>query len=147
MNNIIEERNILLHAEADSWEEALKVSGRLLLESGYILPEYIDKTIETVKKMGPYIVIGPGLALAHSRPDNSVLKTGISLITLKKSLDFGSDLGPVNVVITLAAKDSNSHIDKLQVIAGLFSNEEKMSLICKAEDAKQVADMFNTYEE
>lgn len=144
---IIEERNIKLQAHAENWEEALRISGGLLVDSGYIEEKYVEMTIDTVKEMGPYIVIGPGLALAHSRPDESVLKTGISLITLDEAIDFGSELGPVRVVITLAAKDSNTHIDKLQVIAGILSNEENMEKVCGEKDAAVVAEMFNTYQE
>ena len=84
---VIEERNIKLQAHAENWEEALKISGSLLVDSGYIEEKYVEMTIDTVKEMGPYIVIGPGLALAHSRPDASVLKTGISLITLDEAIN------------------------------------------------------------
>ena len=146
MEPIIETKNIRLQVHADNWEEALWLSGGLLLDSGYITKEYIQMTIDTVKEMGPYIVIGPGLALGHSRPDPSVLRTGLSLITLDQELDFGSELGPVRVGMTLAAKDNNSHMDKLQVIAGLLSQEENMDKICAARDVSQVAEMFNTFE-
>ena len=142
MGCIIETENILL----DTWEEALVKSGELLVKSGYIKKGYIDKTIEGVKEFGPYIVIGPGLALAHARPDENVLKTGIGLVTLRQALDFGSELGPVRVVITLAAVDDSSHIDKLQVIAGLLSDEENMERVCRAEDPESVAGMFNSFE-
>ena len=144
---VIEERNIKLQAHAENWEEALKISGSLLVDSGYIEEKYVEMTIDTVKEMGPYIVIGPGLALAHSRPDASVLKTGISLITLDEAIDFGSELGPVQVVITLAAKDSNTHIDKLQVIAGILSDEDNMRKVCAEKDAAVVAKLFNIWQE
>ncbi len=146
MGCIIETENILLQVQADTWEEALVKSGELLVKSGYIKKGYIDKTIEGVKEFGPYIVIGPGLALAHARPDENVLKTGIGLVTLRQALDFGSELGPVRVVITLAAVDDSSHIDKLQVIAGLLSDEENMERVCRAEDPESVAGMFNSFE-
>ena len=146
MEPIIETRNIRLQVHAEDWEEALRLSGGLLVDSGYITEKYIQMTIDGVKELGPYIVIGPGLALGHSRPDPSVLRTGISLITLDQELDFGSELGPVRVVMTLAATDNNSHMDKLQVVAGLLSQEENMEKICAARDAAQVAQMFNTFE-
>ena len=50
------------------------------------------------------------------------------------------------VVITLAAVDDSSHIDKLQVIAGLLSDEENMERVCRAEDPESVAGMFNSFE-
>ena len=50
-------------------------SGQLLVDSDYNLQkDYIDLTIKCVEENGPYIVIIPGLALSHSRPDVSVNK-------------------------------------------------------------------------
>ena len=51
------------------------------------------------------------------------------------------------VVITLAAKDSNTHIDKLQVIAGILSDEDNMGKVCAEKDAAVVAKLFNTWQE
>lgn len=147
MRSIIETKNIRLKASAKDWEEAMRLSGQLLVDSGYIEEAYIEMTINTVKEMGPYIVIGPGLALSHSRPDDSVKRTGISLLTLDQGVDFGSELGPVWVVITLAAQDNNSHIDELQAIAGLCSDEINIKKICEAKDVEKVAKMFNAFQE
>jgi len=147
VRSIIETRNIRLKASAKDWEEAMRLSGQLLVDSGYIEEAYIEMTINTVKEMGPYIVIGPGLALSHSRPDASVKRTGISLLTLDQGVDFGSELGPVWVVITLAAQDNNSHIDELQAIAGLCSDEINIKKICEAKDVEKIAKMFNAFQE
>ena len=143
MEQVIEERNIRLQVAARNWEEALEISGGLLVTSNYVKPEYVQMTIDAVKELGPYIVIAPGLALAHARPDASVLKTGISLITLAKEVEFGSELGPVKVVITLASKDNDVHLDKLQVLAEVFSDESKMEKICYEKDPAEVATMLN----
>ena len=65
--------------------------------------------IETVEKMGPYIVIAPGLALAHSRPSEAVLKTGLSWVRLSTPVKFGNKANdPVSLVIGLAGHDENA---------------------------------------
>ena len=72
---------------------------------------YTDQMIETVEKMGPYIVIAPGLALAHSRPSEAVLKTGLSWVRLSTPVKFGNKANdPVSLVIGLAGHDENEHI-------------------------------------
>ena len=139
---VIEERNILLRATATDWEQAMRQSGQLLIDSGYITPGYVESTVNTVKEMGPYIVLGPGLALSHARPDGNVLRTGISLLTLKEPVEFGSELGPVSVVLTLAAKDEESHLAKLAVIAEIFSDPENMNRIVRETDVGMVAKLF-----
>lgn len=139
---VIEERNILLQASVTDWEQAMRRSGQLLIDSGYVTAGYVESTINTVKEMGPYIVLGPGLALSHSRPDGNVLRTGISLLTLKEPVEFGSELGPVSVVLTLAAKDDESHLEKLAVIAEIFSVPENMEQIVRETDIVKAAKLF-----
>ena len=82
MSEVIEARNIKLNVDASDWRDSMIKSGQLLVDSDYITKDYIDLTIKCVEENGPYIVIIPGLALSHSRPDVSVKKTGIRLITL-----------------------------------------------------------------
>ena len=86
MSEVIEARNIKLNVDASDWRDSMVKSGQLLVDSDYITKDYIDLTIKCVEENGPYIVIIPGLALSHSRPDVSVNKTGLSLITLSKTL-------------------------------------------------------------
>lgn len=144
-NHIIEEKNIKLKLHAADWEESMRLSGQLLADSGYITEEYIDLTIQCVKEHGPYIVLAPGLALAHYRPVPCVKKPGISLITLDAPVCFHCDNDPVDVIFTLAAKDHHSHLGMLSAIAEFFSEEHAMENIRLAENAKAAAAMLNQY--
>ena len=47
--------------------------------------------IETVEKIGPYIVLAPKVAVPHARPERGVNKLGISLLKLNKEVDFNTD--------------------------------------------------------
>ena len=42
-----------------------------------------------VDEHGPYIVIAPGLALAHARPGPEVLADGLAVVTLAEPVPFG----------------------------------------------------------
>ena len=59
---------IVLGARADDWRGAVRLAGDALVASGVTTDEYTQEMIETVETLGPYIVIAPGFALAHSRP-------------------------------------------------------------------------------
>lgn len=146
MNNVIEAENIKLHVEAEDWKDAMIKSGDLMVRSGYITKDYIDLTIQCVEENGPYIVITPGLALSHSRPDVSVKKTGLSLITLTKPVCFHCDNDPVDIVLTLAATDDTSHLEKLQGMAEFISEEENLDFIRNAETPEEVAKAINEFE-
>lgn len=146
MSNVIEAKNIQLHVEAENWKDAMIKSGDLLVKSEYITRDYIDLTIQCVEENGPYIVITPGLALSHSRPDVSVKKTGLSLITLTKPVCFNSDNDPVDIVLTLAATDDTSHLEKLQGMAEFISDEDNLEFIRNAATPEEVAKAINEFE-
>lgn len=146
MKEVISVENIQLNVDATDWRDSMIKSGNLLVKSGYITEEYIDLTIQCVEENGPYIVITPGLALSHSRPDPSVKKTGLSLITLNHPVNFDCDNDPVTIVLTLAATDDTSHLEKLQGMAEFISEEENLTFIEKATSPQEVADAINNFE-
>ena len=53
----LSESNIQILPQVDSWEEAIKIASRPLLEKGYIEPRYIDTMISKVNELGFYIVL------------------------------------------------------------------------------------------
>ena len=57
----------LLDVPATDWKDAIRLAGKGLVAAGFTTDAYTDQMIETVEKMGPYIVIAPGLALAPVR--------------------------------------------------------------------------------
>ena len=146
MSEVIEARNIKLNVDASDWRDSMIKSGQLLVDSDYITKDYIDLTIKCVEENGPYILIIPGLALSHSRPDVSVKKTGLSLITLSKPVCFNCDNDPVDIVLTLAATDDTSHLQKLQSMAEFISDEENIEFIKNAKSAEEVAKAINEFE-
>lgn len=141
--NIILSQNINLKATAKDWIEAMRLSGQLLVNSNYITTGYIDLTIKTVEDYGPYIVIIPGLALSHSRPDETVLKTGISLLTLSKPVHFNCENDPVDVIITLAAVNDTDHLGLLSKLSDFLSEEENMDFIRNCKDPNELARELN----
>lgn len=145
-NNIILEENIRLKATAKDWMDAMRLSGKLLVDSSFITSGYIESTIKVVNELGPYIVIAPGLALSHSRPDENVIKTGISLLTLTEPINFNCENDPVDIVLTLAAKDDTDHVKMLEQLCCYLSEEGKMDYIRSCSDIKEIAKELNGYE-
>ncbi|MEI8632679.1 PTS sugar transporter subunit IIA [Vibrio sp. PP-XX7] len=81
--------------------------------------------------IGPYYVLGPGIAMPHSRPEDGVNRIALSLSVFKQGVSFGSEENdPVHLLVTLAAIDSNSHVDIIAQLAELFMNDEDVQKIC-----------------
>lgn len=123
---------------ADSWQDSIRKAGSLLLQVGYIEERYIDCMIDSVEKYGPYIVIDKGIALAHARPEDGVLKNGIALTTLSPPITFGSPNDPVNIMIILAASGDDEHIKLLTFIADFLNEEGHIKKILNASDDTQL---------
>ena len=84
--------------------------------------------------------------MSHSRPDVSVKKTGLSLITLKEPVCFNCDNDPVDIVLTLAATDDTAHLEKLQGMAECIAEEENIEFNRSAYSPEEVAKAINEFE-
>lgn len=142
--DLLTEDMIQLRVRAGNWQDALRQGGALLVESGGVEPEYIDAMIEMVNEMGPYVVIAPGLALGHSRPDAGVNRTCFSLITLETPVEFGVPSNdPVDVVFSFAAPNKDDHIQALRELAILCSNAENMRCIRAASESSEITALLD----
>ncbi|MFW5794882.1 MAG: PTS sugar transporter subunit IIA [Bacillota bacterium] len=145
-DKVIETKNIALKVSASDWIEAIKLAGKLLYKNKYIKKRYIDDMISAVKELGPYIVLAPGIAFAHSRPDSGVIKTGISMITLKKPVKFGNkDNDPVNIVFAIAAKDNSSHVNMLKKLSSFLDSDQNIDFLKNENNSKNIAEKINNY--
>src|SRR5699024_10692681 len=121
------------------WEEAVRYGGNLLKSEGVIEQRYIDMMIQTVKELGPYIVIAPGIAMPHASSKEGVNKIGISLITLKEPIKFGNqENDPVSIVVTLATIDHTSHLRALSELVSYLGNDKFVSKILSASTVEEV---------
>lgn len=130
LKELLRSEMILLGVEATDWMDAIRKSAAPLLDMGAIEGRYIDEIIRKVNSYGPYIVIAPGIALPHARPEEGAKELAISLATLKEPVPFGSvSNDPVRLVITFSAPDSDSHLSMLAQLMNLLTNPESLETI------------------
>jgi PTS system ascorbate-specific IIA component len=137
------ENSIRVGAIALDREHAIEMSGELLVASGRSTPEYTESMLDAVAENGPYIVIAPGIALAHGRPSEAVLEIGLSLVTLSEPVIFGNEANdPVRLVIGLCAIDHNSHIDIMAELATFLGDSNSVNTVLNAVDSDQIRLLF-----
>ncbi|WP_432663285.1 BglG family transcription antiterminator [Wukongibacter baidiensis] len=146
LNNLLTPDSIQLNVDAMDWEDAVYKGAKILLDKEYITKNYINGIINKVKEIGPYIVIAPGIALPHARPEEGVKKLSMSLITLKRPVEFGNeDNDPVKLLITLAAIDNETHLKALSQLMGLLNNGGDIKKILKADQKEEILDILEKY--
>lgn len=120
------------------WCRALRRSSRSLLETGKITAAYIDAMIDSVKRVGPYIVLCKQVALAHARPDGNVRELAVHFSTFTPGVKFGvAEYDPVRLIITLAAVDDTSHLDLMAELASVLMYPEHVDALIAAQDAQE----------
>lgn len=137
---------IRLNVACDNWKEAVKAGTDLLLEKNCIEPNYLAAIIHHHETFGPYMVVAPGIVLAHARPEDGAKKVSISLVTLKTPIVFGNITNdPVKLVFTFATTDSKGHLALLTNLMELLSDEEDIQTIMSASQVSSVIDIIKQY--
>ncbi len=135
----------VVNHDIDAWEDAVKTTTRYLEQKGYVTANYADAIIQSTYDNGPYYVLCPGIAMPHARPEAGVIKTGLGIHIFPSAIEFGSDLGPANILLTLAAKDSDTHIEVIQALSEMLVDEENIAKLTAATSKNEVLDIIKAY--
>lgn len=138
IRELLEESYIHIVEEVESWKEAIQVSGKELLEDGFIKQTYIDSIIQKTEQYGPYMFITDHVFLSHSEIAQGAKKLGISLTVFKQPVAFKALDGQertAKIILTLSAQDQKTHIKLLNDIMTIFAEEKNVERIWNAESA------------
>jgi PTS system ascorbate-specific IIA component len=138
---------IRIGASARDWRAAVRLAGDALVASGATAPAYTDEMIATVEELGPYIVIAPGIALAHSRPSEAVHRAGISLVVLNEPVNFGHRQNdPVRLVVGLAAPDEEGHVTALGTLAEFLADDGRRDELLRSTGPDDLLRLVEAFE-
>ncbi|WP_019552404.1 BglG family transcription antiterminator [Propionispira raffinosivorans] len=144
---LISEDRIQLHGNAETWQEAVQVGGRLLQTEGYVTQQYLEAMVENVQTIGSYIVLLPGIAMPHAKPSDGALKTGFSILILDRPVQFdmveSGEEGRVQVLITLAAVDYVTHTRALKELIRVLEQRDFLQHITQVQSKIEVLELFN----
>lgn len=126
--------------EVSGWREAVDTVTAPLVEHGAIKPSYVDAIKESIAAPGgTYIDLGRGIALAHARPEVGVVSTSLSVLHVGKPFLLADDeKHPITTMFCLGAVDSNAHIEMMQALAGLLTDEQQRTALEHATTVEQL---------
>lgn len=135
----ISESAVIVKGDADDWRAAVRLAGTALVASGAAGPGYADEMIRMIEEHGPYVVIAPGLALAHARPGPDVLGDGLAIVTLRAPVPFGHPHNdPVSVILALAVSSIEGHLESIAHLANAFNDPSTVPDIAAADDVATI---------
>ena len=139
--------HILLQAEAENWEEAVRLGGELMYRSGCVEKTYIQKMVDAKEELGPNIVIARGIALPHAKSVDGVKETCMAFLTLRHPVCFGNEAyDPVSFVILLGASQDHGHMKALAELIELLDDDETIKQLCLCRDADKFTDRLRIFE-
>ena len=143
LKQLIRPNLVAVDVEVEDWQDAIRTAGSLLINDGAVEERFSDAMIRVAKEFGPYIVVAPGIALPHARPDDGVITASIAVLRLKTPVDFGNkDNDPVYLVVALAAIDNKQHITGLSQLANVLGDEEKIKDIKQVQTKEKLLEVF-----
>lgn len=137
---ILAKENIILQAAMDNKENAIRFTGDVLVQRGYVDSAYIEKMLEREELTSTYM--GNFVAIPHGTEDakSSVKESGIAIVQVPDGVDFGNG-NIVKLLIGIAGKN-NEHLDILSQIAIVCSEEENVEKIIRAASAEEILALF-----
>ncbi|MGH1523678.1 PTS sugar transporter subunit IIA [Leifsonia sp. L25] len=139
---------VTVGAHASDWRDAVELAGEALARSGATEESYGTRMIQVIEEFGAYIVIAPGLALAHARPGSDVNRDGLSVVTLDDPVVFGHPHNdPVSVVIGLAVTSPEAHVSSVAELANVFNDPDAIPALAAAGDVAEVQRILTLSEE
>ena len=149
MNDVLREDLIQTKERVNNWQEAIEIAAQPLLSKGYIETSYIDAMVDSVNRLGAYIVLAPHVAVPHASPEKGVKRLGMSLLRLNEPVDFNLDSEDydddrqVQLVFVLAAIDSSAHLKALQQLVMILDDEETIQALIHADNIEEMYQMIN----
>lgn len=127
------------------WREALREGIKPLVADGSVEERYADCLIKNVEDHGPYIVLIPGVAMPHAVEGAvGTIREAISFMRVREPVHFGAEDDPdttATVFFTLSDVDAQSHLQNMQRLAAVMSNEEVISRLSRIESPEELLEI------
>ncbi len=122
-------------------DEALALVARVMVESGFVEPAYLEAMRGREKLSSTFL--GKGIAIPHGLPSarDQVRSTGIVVVQFPAGVPWG-DGGPVHLAVGIAAK-SDEHVQVLANLTGVLGAPDLAARLAVTQDREEIAAYLN----
>ena len=130
--SIISLETVRLQGRALDKQDAIRQAGELLVQSGCVLPLYVNGMLNREQTMSTYI--GNGVAIPHGQYDNraDVRRTAISVLQLPEGVEW--EPGERAYLVIGIAADAEEHIGVLANLAEVVEDMDTVTQLAQTRD-------------
>lgn len=135
--------SIRLHERAATKEDAVRMCGKALVDSGAVDPAYIESMLEREASISTFL--GEGVAIPHGTlaGKDAVLRDALCVLRFPDGVDWGT--GTATLCIGIAAQ-GDGHLEILAQLAQILLDPERADALRKAEDPETVLTLLTPTE-
>ncbi len=133
--SVLDRTNVVEAGAASTREDAIREAGVILVQTGAVLPGYVDSMLAREATVSTFM--GNGLAIPHGTNEakDEIVRSALSFIRYQTPIDWGGD--EVRFVVGIAGLN-NEHIEILSKIAILFSEDDDVQSLVEAANADEL---------
>lgn len=149
LKDLVNQKLTQFEEKFESWEEAVRASYQTMLKQNIVEEEYVEQVVDCIKEFGPYIILIPNVAMPHSSQGAvGVNQSAVSFMKVEKPVVFeeGNSEKDAQLFFSLAALDSNQHMNNIMALSELLMNEELVEELKKVksdEDLLALSEKYN----
>lgn len=109
-----------------TWDDAIRLAAKPLLDKGKIEQRYVSRMIEAVDQFGTYMVLVPETAFIHAGTEDGINENCTAILVLEKAILFGNKNQKIVknlVILGIKNKDENSLLKLIYIF------ENKLNLL------------------
>ncbi len=150
LEKIVDRKHFLFVDEVETWQKAVELSTKPLVETGYVDDGYHKQIVDCITKYGPYVVFDHQVAMPHTTENaQGVHKTAVSFMRVKKPVSFGFDEEgnekTASLFFTLAAENPEEHLSNIQNLIGIFTNEPLLDALMECQTGQEILQANEAY--
>lgn len=134
--NYISMENVICGINAETFEDALRITAKPLVNKNKITTRYIDRIINMNEDVVEHLFLKEYFIMPHTDAKEDVLDTCMSLGILDKCVVFNKRR--VKYILLIGAVDNYSHTGALEDLIELLENEDFLSEISKCLNSESV---------
>lgn len=138
---LLPQKNIQIYDKPLSFEAAIRLCGKPLIQHNFINEEYIETIIQNYDPEYPYFVIAPEVAIPHAAPEDGVKQLGMSLLRVKYPIPFSDKLS-VRILVMIAPKDKKSHLNAVTTLYNLVNDRVFREQLLAVKYEQDLHDLF-----